>query len=310
VAFLPIAFRRLRDAYPSVEIVFPLQTVAPDSESEDQEVTTADWQPTYSARPGGVDLSPSLRPFDWSTSPWLERLVAKMFDARDKQVAEFLCGGVRAPWSGLWLLALKFAAAGLAALPLLDPRIGLAIGGIACLLALPILGGRWPGLQNIRFPATIQPLFAALPISYPEVTSVVLKVNLARYLAWSPIFLGYGAMLGWRLASSPALGLKIASGIFFLLLWSQPIVIAGIHSRGTNDTSRFTLHMVGGAGVILCLAISYAVSIFALNAGITATGRAWFTAAIVTILLSPSLIWFAYKVWYERGKIDTVRVAE
>jgi len=315
IGLLPMAFRRLRDGYPAAELVYPLQTIAGQT-GEEQETETenrddVDWRPQDTPQVSRVDVSHSLRPFDWKSSRWLERLVNRTFNARDRAVAEFLCGGVAAPWSGLWFLACKFAAVGLLTLPwLVDPRIGGAIGAIACMIALPVLGGKWLGLQTVRYSTTLQPAFAALPISYWDVTSVVAKVNLIRYLVWLPVFLSYGALLGWKSFSSPIRGLEIALGIFFVLLWSQPLAIVGLHSSGTNDTKRITLHSVAGAGVILLLAITYATSVFLIASGLRGIARPVFLAAIIAILICPTLIWFTYKRWYERGKIDTVRIAD
>jgi hypothetical protein len=319
IGLLPVAFRRLRHGYPSVELVYPLQTAAAagseNKEEIDGETETIgrdrDWRSANAAQARDIDISPSLRLFDWNRSPWLERLANRMFNARDKEVAEFLCGGVAAPWSPLWALAFKIAAVGLVVLPwFFDPRIGFVIGCIASMFALPVLGGRWPGLQSLRFSTTVQPVFAAVPISYWDVTSVVFKVNLARYLAWLPVFLAYGAMLGWRLLSSPSQGLEIAIGIFLILLWSQPIVIVGKHSSGTNDTRRITFHSLAWAGVILFLAIIYVLSILLVFSGLLSIGGLLFIIATLGILVSPLMIWLVYKVWYERGKIDTVRAAD
>ena len=315
LGLLPMAFRRLRDGYPAAEVVYPLQIIAAeagvDQETETENRDDVDWRPDEAPQVPRVDISHSLRPFDWKSSRWLERLANRTFNARDRAVAEFLCGGVAAPWSGVWLVACKFAAVGFLALPwFFDPRFGMVIGAIACMIAMPVLGGKWPGLQSMRYSTTIQPILAAVPISYWDVTSVVAKVNLVRYLVWLPVFLSYGVLLGWKFLSSPTRGLEIAFAIFLILLWSQPLVIVGLHSSGTNDTKRITLSSMARAAVILFLAIAFAISIFLIAFDLPGTASPIFVGAIIAILICPTLIWFTYKRWYERGRIDTVRVAD
>jgi hypothetical protein len=102
----------------------------------------------------------------------------------------------------------------------------------------------------------------------------------------------------------------IVAWVFLILLWSQPIVIFALHSVGTNDTRRITLHSMLAAGLIVLLAIAYLAAIIIFTAKLWGTDEQWFALSIPVFLLCPATIWFVYKVWYQRGKLDTVRIAD
>jgi len=89
-------------------------------------------------------------------------------------------------------------------------------------------------MQLITLSGTVRPACTGIPLSYTEMSRVLAKINLLRYAAWLPIFLGYGAMLAWRLQLAPLLGIKIAAEILLVLISFQPILIVGHHSYGTT----------------------------------------------------------------------------
>lgn len=316
IAVLPLAFRRLRDGYPQTPLVYPFRGAGIAdfiaAEMADSGDVDAHGRPRALERGRQAELTRALlQEFDWKSSGWLERVASRTFSQRDKQVAEFLCGGVIGQWSASWLLAMKIAAVELLTLPwFFDPRIGLVLGAVASLVAVPVFGGKWAAMRIVNAAGTIQPICAAMPLSYWDVTSVVMKVNLVRYAVWLPVFLSYGALLGWRALFSPWSGVEIVAWVFLILVWSQPIVIIALHSVGTNDTRRITLHSMLAAGLIILLAIAYVAAIIIFTAKIAGTDEQWFVLSIPGFLLCPAAIWFVYKAWYQRGKLDTVRIAD
>ncbi len=315
VALLPLAYRRLRDGYPQTPLVCPISGAGIAdfiaTETTDSNDVDTDGRPRARARGRQAELTRALlQEFDWKSSGWLESVASRIFSQRDKQVAEFLCGGNIGQWSALWL-AMKVAAVGILTLPwFFDPRIGLVLGALASLIALPVFGGQWAAMGIVNVAGTVQPICAAMPLLYWDVTSVVMKVNLVRYAVWLPVLLLYGALLGRRVLLSPWNGLEIAAWVFLILVWSQPIVIIALHSVGTNDTRRITLHPMLAAGLIILLAMAYVAASIIFMARIGGTDERWFALSIPCFLLCPAAIWFVYKVWYQRGKLDTVRIAD
>jgi len=316
---LPLTSRRLRETYPIVEPTYPLASnAAVDVEQDDDEIGVVreeDWQSTKAT--SNLRVTPAhLRGLDWNSSGWIEGLAGHLLNEREKKSADFLCGGHLGLWSSLWRLGLKVAAIGVVALllpKLFAPWIGIAIGAVASFFALPVIGGRWEGMQLITLSGTVRPACAGIPLSYTEMSRVLAKINLLRYAVWLPIFLVYGAILAWRLQMAPLLGIKITAEILLVLISFQPILIVGHHSYGTNDTKRLNLHSIVAILVIGSIGIAYAVCltiVFIATEWAPEGSRAVPAVAAATGMFFCSLlIWFCYKLFYNRGRLDTMRVA-
>jgi hypothetical protein len=316
---LPLTLRRLRETYPIVEPSYPLASnAAVDAERDDDEIGAVgeeDWRSTEAT--SNLHVTPAhLRGLDWNSSGWIEGLAGHLLNEREKKSADFLCGGHLGLWSSLWRLGLKVTAIGIVALllpQLFAPWIGIAIGAVASSFALPVIGGRWEGMQLVTLSGTVRPACAGIPLSYTEMSRVLAKINLLRYAAWLPIFLVYGAMLAWRLQMVPLLGIKVAAQILLLLISFQPILIVGHHSYGTNDTKRLNLHSIVAILAIGSIGIAYAVCltiVFIATEWAPEGSRAVPAVAAATGMFFCSLmIWFCYKLFYNRGHLDTMRVA-
>ena len=144
---LPLTSRRLRETYPIVEPTYPLASnAAADVEQDDDEIGVVreeDWQSTKAT--SSLRVTPAhLRGLDWNSSGWIEGLAGRILNEREKKSADFLCGGHLGLWSALWRRGLKVAAIGVVVLllpRLFAPWIGISIGVVASMFALPVLGG-------------------------------------------------------------------------------------------------------------------------------------------------------------------------
>jgi hypothetical protein len=319
---LPLTSRRLRESYPIVAPTYPLASNAvADVKRDDDEISLVreeDWQSRSTKATSNLRVTPAhLRGLDWSSSGWIESLAGHLLNEREKKSADFLCGGHLGLWSDLWRLGLKIAATGVVALllpKLFAVWIGIAIGAVASSFALPVIGGRWEGMQLVTLSGTVRPACAGIPLSYTEMSRVLAKINLLRYAAWLPIFLVYGALLAWRLQMAPLLGIKVAAEVLLILISFQPILIVGRHSYGTNDTKRLNLHSIVAISVIGSIGIAYAVC---LTIVFIATEWAPEGSRVVPAFVAATgmffcslLIWFCYRLFYNRGRLDTLRVAD
>jgi hypothetical protein len=319
---LPLTSRRLRERYPIVEPTYPLASNAvADVERDDDEiglVREEDRQSRSTEATSNLRVTPEpLRGLDWNSSGWIEGLAGHLLNEREKKSADFLCGGHLGLWSDLWRIGLKVAATGVVALllpKLFAPWIGIAIGAISSSFALPVIGGRWEGMQLVTLSGTVRPACAGIPLSYTEMSRVLAKINLLRYAAWLPIFLVYGALLAWRLQMAPLLGIKVAAEVLLVLISFQPILIVGHHSYGTNDTKRLNLHSIVAILVIGSIGIAYAVCLtivfIAMEWAPEGSRVVPAVVAATGMFFCSLLIWFCYRLFYNRGRLDTMRVAD
>lgn len=322
VAILPLVYHRMRKAYPRFELAYPLlanrvnttETVA-ESDKGTRRVEVRTESNGERARVVGPPSSAIQLPsLNWETSGWIERMVGRWLNARERQAAAFLCGGRLGQWSSAWKLGVKITAVGIVTMfltMLLPEWVCFAAGGVAALCALPVFGGRWDGLQVAASSGTVGPAYAGLPLSYSEITRVLLKVNLVRYAVWSPIFLIYAVGLA-RVVDVPwFVGLRMGFEFLSILISGQLVCAMGHHSTGTNDTKRVTWHSFMGILTVLAIAIPYLLSIgFFLYAieGARTPEIALAAAAFAGMFLFSWLIWIAYRLLYNRGRIDLMRL--
>ena len=323
LVLLPLGFRRMRNQFPIVELVYPFEMarvtegeeevaegdVATGSlghrEAHDQDVVHAERKELIPVR------LPSL---DWATSGWIERIAGDWLNQREKQVAAFLCGGKLGRWSAEWRMGIKIAAIGVGTmfLPMLLPDwVCLAAGAVASLSALPVFGGGWDGMQLTAVSGAVGPAYAGFPLSFSEMTRVLLKVNLVRYAVWSPIFLMYSGGLALRAGMPVAFGLSIGTEILIALLAAQWIFIVGQHANGTNDTKRFTLHSVTGLVAVLLIGMIFVAAViffFVTLSWSEEAGKALGAVAALGMFLSSWLVWVVYRLLYNRGRIDLMRL--
>jgi hypothetical protein len=120
--------------------------------------------------------------------------------------------------------------------------------------------------------------------------------------------------VAWRLQIVPLQGIKVAAEILLVLISLQPILIVGHHSYGTNDTKRLNLHsivaifVIGSIGIAsaVCLTIVFIATEWAPEGSRAVPA----VAALIGMFFCSLRIWFCYKLFYNRRRLDTMRAAD
>ena len=245
----------------------------------------------------------SARP-DWRHLGWIERLVAAWFTDREKVVAEFMLTTQLGTWSKRWRVASIITAAGAVCtlvVPVLPPWIFLLPMAVAGMMAAPILGGCWTGFRGPMTSGFVLPAYSVFPLGYAEITRVMLKANLVRAVTWAPLAVVYVAALAQRQGSTFEYGALIGLDVVLILIALQPITIMGHFSSGTNDTKQIHWQNILFFGMALVFLIVGLVAGFMIFIVPTLLVHVVALAGMVAISTAS---WAAYKVLFERGRID------
>lgn len=319
IGFLPVLYKSARSLYPRLELQYPISLVSAEPEEETDLPSSAPFEDADTTgertRPSGDRGPVVLAHLDWNSSSWLERVIGKSLNIAEKQTAEFLLGGQLGSWSRSWFLALQIAAIGLVLLllPVIPIWIGILVGLIGTGFAVPLLGGAWLGLQLVPMFGTVRLACAGLPVSYAMASRVIAKINSIRLLSWLPVFLVYGVAAAWRVEMPLQFGLATALRIVFALLSFQPILILGKHSHGTNDSRQLNLH-----SIVFLLAALFLGSVY-LGCGVAFLAVPYsaeephpilLTILASAMVLASCLLWRGYGLFYDHGRLDTIRVGD
>jgi hypothetical protein len=241
---------------------------------------------------------------DWATHGWLERLAGACLVHEEKILADFLTGGRLGQWTRNWMKALYLTVATVVLVTLV-PSAPLIVSDIAAVLATcfaaPLLGGYWPAFATIQMPP--QQTFAAAfyPVSYWRVSRVIFKINLARLAGWFILLVPICMAFSWRYGGTLAEGLLASLKILYLAALLQFIAVMGKHSKGTNDTRRWSPGMIA---FLLYVVVAFPAAIMALFvAFIPEAPGGSITGGIVLAVLAVFTWWF-YGLLYDRGRID------
>jgi len=254
---------------------------------------------------GELNLSP-----DWKAFGWIENIAGRWLTQDEKIVADFMTGGLLGQWSSAWRrgLYVMSAAMVLASLVPLVPFWGAVVAiCLASALAAPVLGGQWAGFSQVIVSMNLSFVAAFYPVSYWQVSKMILKINLVRITAWFVLLAPAVMLLAWRLGSTPQDGFIIATEILIFATAFQFIAVAGKHSQGTNDTKVVSL-----GSVLLCF--SAVLGVFALVAGMFV----FFIPGVphgplvggISVLAICMLAWLSYGWIYHHGRIDLVRLPD
>jgi len=153
-----------------------------------------------------------------------------------------------------------------------------------------------------------------MPVSYTITSRVIAKANSIRFLSWIPIFVLYGVVIAWRLAVPPRFGALTAFCVVFAVFSLQPLLILGKHSQGTNDSKQLKLHPVLfilaalflGAIYLTC-GFTFLIFSFSL---VEEAHPVLVTACALGMALSGYLLWLSYRIFYDRGRLDTIRLGD
>lgn len=306
-AALPLALRELQSRLRS-ELALPgdvLETVLePEREDIEHEIGFGGIAEAASPLREGFSMSGlSARP-DWRHPGWIERIVAAWFTDREKVVAEFMLMTQLGNWSKRWRVASIITAAGVVctlAVPALPPWVLFLPIAVAGMMAAPILGGYWTGFRGPMTSGFVLPAYSVFPLGYAEITRVMLKANLVRAVTWAPLAIVYAAALAYKQGSPFEYGALIGLDVVLILISLQPITIMGHFSAGTNDTKQMpwqNLLFFGMALIFLIVGLVAGFMIF-----ITPTFLVHIVALAVIVGITTTS-WAAYKLLFERGRID------
>jgi hypothetical protein len=310
-ATLPLTLRafqsRIASALASPD--FLEQALSPGSDNSDDTVDDAS-----SAEPiGGWELTApddQLHHQSKATAGaqpgWIERLVAALLNSRELVVAEFMLANQLHTWSKKWRSAALITLAGTAltlAAPPLPAWLFFVPMIVAGSLCAPLFGGTWVGFRGPMTSGFYLPAYTVFPLSYSEISWVMLKSNYARALTWAPLAIIYASALAHRLNHSFAYGAEVGVCVVLIIMALQPVMIAGHFSSGTNDTRKLSWQTV--------LFFSFALALLTIM--VIATSMMFITlsllvelGAITVIFVASSLGWAAYKLLFERGRIDVL----
>jgi hypothetical protein len=304
VALVPTAFRRLRGHFCPDPPAFgqqydffvgavPMQVFEPRQPP-----------PTSAKDPARVvDEVFRAGVFDWAWSRFLEKLVLRALKPRDRAVAALMCG-VDPSWTGLLITGIVAAIFGIVIgalpFPILD---GIAVAIVVCatMLAAPLFGGFWTGLRRHGVGGLATPVFAHFPVSFGEVSRVVLLSNLIRWAIWSP-FMILSAGLTWGLMGHPPVqGAVLGVEVAYVAIAFEALFLVIKLDPGTSGMSLFgkARHLAGWTTILLL----GAGSVVCLFSGFKLPGR-------VELWLPPVLscaVYAGYARLFNRGRVDLVR---
>jgi hypothetical protein len=144
--------------------------------------------------------------------------------------------------------------------------------------------------------------YSYYPISFDEITRVLLKTNLARSLPGLPLIIVFSLYAGWKTGSSFAVSAIITLKILALLAGLIPATLLLPISSTTNDTNRRP-----GISVLILLC----AGILIIPAGIVlflSTTWPFALGAFLTILGTSLSLFAFYRRAFKKGKFDLVRL--
>lgn len=248
-----------------------------------------------------------LEGYDWAHAGWIENVAARWFSEREKNVAEFMLGDQIGAWTKRWRKAALVAAAGIivAALvrgSLIPDWILYVIGAIAATFGAPVLGGAWQAFQGTPTSGLLTAAYASFPISYGEISRVMMKSNLVRISVFSPFVIAYSVAVTVHFWYPPAQGAMIGIKLLALTLLLQPVMIAGRFSSGSDDTRHLrwqTFFFFLFCLLLMAVCVAAAIMLFVSDGASAAQ-----VLSVVIIGACCSVCWALYGTLYNRGKVD------
>jgi hypothetical protein len=245
---------------------------------------------------------------DWSHLSWLERLVGCWLSESEKNIAEFLLGGLPPQWGSQWRISIIAAAVASALLifPASSYTTTAAILSIVISAAtgVPIAGGAWAATSGVYVSGKLCPLLAGYPLSYRSSSIVMAKINLVRAFTWSPIGFLLGAIIGWRDYGSSLQGVWVVLNLLLFWVAVIPFLAAGHFSKRTNDTTNLR---PWAAALLFMVTIPFFVIVLVPVLILCfAAPRPFPLAAPVVLGLVAIGCWRLYGWYYENRRVDVL----
>ncbi|MBA4147975.1 MAG: hypothetical protein H0X66_07640 [Verrucomicrobia bacterium] len=307
------ALLRLRQGFCLAE---PTEATDSSNEYDDEVPLRAAAGPGYAVGP--TEILDDIRQRTFLTDdapdelPWFERLLMRGFNARQRMIARFAMD--ETAWSARWRgAAILVSVLVIATIFVRESSWRPSI--ILYFVGTYILGARFLSLTNPLgraftpsfFSGTNVPWYSGFPLSYHELSQIIIKLNCIRLLAFAPLVFVYGiatAVLynyGWHQ------GAEITAKALCLLFVAQPAIAVFFFSSGTNDTSRSGyLSMLGVLGfafaVIVFLGLAGA-SLFLENDGYAAL--CILAAGVISLGFHRTYGWA-----FNRGRFDLMQLPQ
>lgn len=235
IPLFPGLYRSFRETYTPGDVIFgvlPSADIVRDMIAESQPVSVTG---------SGFLERGQLLTHRWTGVSLMETLCFKWLDRREQDLAAFLTGETLS-WSSRWQKAALIAIASTLLLTVSVKYAWLAVAGyaISTMMAAPVLGGGWRGIEPVQWGPLSGPLHGNYPVGFWELSRVMLKVNVIRILFWAGVVLVIAALLGWKLLHAPGASAVLAGRGLFILLAIQPFFIGGRLIGNTSGESRIT----------------------------------------------------------------------
>lgn len=302
IALFPMAYRAIRGAYALSEEITVYARRANSSETVG--APFYEWAERFKESPADAEAAIRERGFlhgiGWRTLGPVERVVSLLLTAREQTLAELLVGGTP-QWSHglrrLFLAALVAAGAIWVFGPLLA-----SMGGILAFLAVYLLVaamiGNWRGLASSQPGQRQPPFYSFYPVSFREMTVLMLKINSVRYLLFAPVIACLALLAIYKANVGESVTIHYGLKILGLGLLVQPLLVLAPISPCTNDTRNFSLTAMA---VLLICGLIAAAFVFVFATGLVTT----VISAVVVGALSVAL-WLLYGRHFDRTRIDLV----
>jgi hypothetical protein len=298
LAALPVAWRGVRAMYVLAETDFTtarqLTSPAEASASAQEHVVH------FTAPPETVEAMVRSGSFmaglDWQQAGPVERTFARLLNAREQVIAEYLCAG-RPGWTRGFRNSLIFVAVGALIARLLIGRADfnltfVVMMGLYFLVAHAAGHGR--GFVTVSPAGSQPPGYAFYPVGFRELFITLLKINTARTALMVPLIMAGLFLLGGEFRA-----LFDTSAWWRLLLlcfMAQPLLALTPISSASNDSSRWRFALPAIAYIILLLGVGVAFVMLPRPALALASG-------LVLLLLIVGGVWF-YARRFNRSRFD------
>jgi len=313
---LKSSLARLRCHYDFAETTLPEPPdLMPDVEMESPPIEA---YATFPRRAGPTEIEEIVRSRQFLTQPrwqkrgWLERLLWRWLNARERNLLEmvFAEGPVLSkPWLKVFRMLLIGALATLVVMKFAPAFTAWVLAGslfmAACRTLVVLLGAGLP-FRPVPCGGVNIPFHAGFPVGFRELTRVLVKyaaVQLPALIAFAGIG---GALVASILAqSSWTIGMVIGIKVAFLLFALRFVASIFSVSSVTNDTGRFRIRtialiviMLGGAGAFLALAGA--------GLAIPHAGLAWLSVLFACLVCYGSFRIYAW--FYDANRFDLMNV--
>lgn len=188
-----------------------------------------------------VQTGAFLDRLDWRKAGFVEQVVSRFLNPREKTIAEFLTAA-RPGWTKSLRTMVLAGIALLIMAKVFSMQFFSGFGFMIFIVVFLTMGGgnqAWRGFgpsTPVGFPP---PLYSFYPLSFAEIHRTIMKIMLVRYLLFLPLLAGtaYLFMHSLRLNSHEAM--KYGIKVILVGLAAQPLLAIMPFSAASNDSDRF-----------------------------------------------------------------------